>query len=50
VTAQVQAMYAGTNGGLRISDAVEFSFGERTQRFESREAGSNEPELVLSFG
>jgi hypothetical protein len=50
VTAHVQAMYAGPADGLRISDAVEFSFGERTQRFESREAASNQPELVLSFG
>jgi hypothetical protein len=50
VTAQVQAMYAGPGNGLRISDAVEFSFGERTQRFASREAGSNQPELVLTFG
>jgi hypothetical protein len=50
VTAQIQAMYSGTNYGLRIVDSNEFSFTTREQQLNSREAGSNQPELVLTFG
>ena len=49
VTSQVQAMYgAGTNNGFLIRDASENNDAE--QQFRSREAGSEPPQLVLTFG
>jgi hypothetical protein len=49
VTAQVQAMYAGTNNGFLIRDAVENNAGAE-QQLHSREKGQNTPQLVLTFG
>lgn len=49
VTAQVQAMYAGTNNGFLVRDATEDATLPAGQTFSSRE-GVNPPQLVLSFG
>jgi hypothetical protein len=50
VTAQVQAMYTGTNGGFLIRDASESGSGFE-QSFNSREKGTdNPPQLVVDFG
>ena len=49
VTSQVRAMYgSGVNRGFLIRDAAENDDAE--QQFDSREAGSNPPQLVLTFG
>jgi hypothetical protein len=48
VTSQVQAMYAAGNEGFLIRDAAENADAE--QQFDSREAGGNPPQLVLTFG
>ena len=47
VTSMVQSMYSGTNYGFLIRDAVEGSSG--TQVFNSRESGSNKPQLVITY-
>ncbi|OLT23485.1 hypothetical protein BJF78_32265 [Pseudonocardia sp. CNS-139] len=49
VTEQVRAMYAGANHGFLIRDAAENAAG-RLQGFNSREEGSNRPQLVITFG
>lgn len=50
VTAHVQAMYSGTNHGWLVADASEGALLAASQAFSSREAASNVPELVVSFG
>jgi len=50
VAALVQAMYdAGANYGFLIRDASEDDAGGLEQQFFSREAGSNAPEIILTF-
>lgn len=49
VTSQVQAMYSGSNHGLSVRDASENGAGVE-QSLSSREAGSNAPELVVTYG
>ena len=50
VTAQLQAMYTGSNNGFLIRDAVEGGSGVE-QSFHSREKGSdNPPQLLVTFG
>jgi large repetitive protein len=49
VTAQTEAMYAGTNTGFIIRDAAESALLTAAQVFSSRE-GANPPQLVLTFG
>ena len=49
VTDQVRSHYTN-NYGFRISDAVESESGTaRTQTYSSREAGSNNPQLLITF-
>jgi hypothetical protein len=50
VTSQVQSMYSGANHGFKIRDAVEDSAASPQQSINSRETGSNPPELVVTFG
>jgi hypothetical protein len=50
VTLQVKAMYSGSNAGLLITDASEGATIAAAQAFASREAGSNPPQLVITFG
>jgi hypothetical protein len=50
VTTQVQAMYSGSNTGFIVKDSNEASPQPRTQTFSSREAASNRPQLVITFG
>jgi hypothetical protein len=50
VTAEVQGMYAGANDGFLVSDTVEGQNPASTQRFNSREAASYQPELVITLG
>jgi hypothetical protein len=47
VTSHVQAMYADSNHGFLIRDAVEGNDAE--QQFHSREKGENPPQLVVRF-
>jgi hypothetical protein len=49
VTAHVQAMYAGSNYGLKVKDQSENAAGFE-QQFDSREASTNRPELVVTIG
>jgi hypothetical protein len=49
VSTMVEAMYAGSNYGFGVRDQTESS-GSWEQQFESRESGSNLPELVVSYG
>jgi hypothetical protein len=49
VSSQVQAMYSGANNGFLIRDAVEGNSGAE-QQFNSREKGSDMPQLVIVFG
>ena len=48
VTAQVAAMYDGTNHGFLVRDASEGGVLAKAQAFSSRE-GANAPELVVTF-
>ncbi len=50
VTPQVQAMYQGTNNGFVLRDSAEGALLEATVQWSSKEAASNDPELVLTFG
>jgi hypothetical protein len=45
--AHVQAMYAGSNNGFLIRDAVESQDSE--QQFHSREKSQSPPQLVIRF-
>jgi hypothetical protein len=47
VTPHVHAMYADSNDGFLIRDAVEG--GDAEQQFHGREKGENPPQLVLRF-
>lgn len=49
VLAQVQAMYSGTNDGFLVRDQYENSGSARLQAYNTREAATNKPELVLTF-
>jgi predicted ribosomally synthesized peptide with SipW-like signal peptide len=49
VTSQVQGMYSGSNNGFSVRDQTENGPGVE-QQFDSREAGINLPELVVTFG
>lgn len=49
VTAQVELMYSGTNNGFVLKDAIENLAAAPDQIYDSREGGSNEAELVVSF-
>ena len=48
VAGMVQGMYTGANHGFLVRDANENQDAE--QQFDSREASTNRPQLVLSFG
>jgi hypothetical protein len=50
VTTHVNAMYAGANNGFRVRDAAEGNATQVTSVFSSREAASNTPQLVVTFG
>lgn len=51
VTSQVAAMYAGANHGFLVKDSAVLSLlGTFLQEFNSREAASNQPELVITYG
>jgi hypothetical protein len=51
VTAHVQAMYSGSNHGFVVRDASEGALlAAPSQTFATREASSNHPELVVTFG
>lgn len=51
VTAHVQAMYADSNHGFIVRDAVEGALVDApSQTFATREASSNRPELVVTLG
>jgi Bacterial Ig-like domain len=50
VTDHVILQYSGTNNGFVIKDAAETSGDRVTQVFNSRERGSNRPELIVTFG
>lgn len=51
VTSQVAAMYSGSNHGFLIKDSAVLSLlGTFLQEFSSREAASNQPELVITYG
>jgi hypothetical protein len=49
VSSQVQSMYSGSNYGFSVRDQTEDS-GSWEQQFESKESGTNLPELVVSYG
>jgi len=49
VTSQVQTLYSGTNTGFIVKDQNETT-GTTTQSFSTREAASNKPALVITFG
>jgi hypothetical protein len=49
VLTHANALYSGTNNGFTLRDASETT-GSASQTFSSREAASNKPELVLTFG
>lgn len=49
VTAHVQAMYAGTNDGFVLYDAIQGGSTTFTHAFDSIE-GTNKPELILQWG
>lgn len=50
VTAHVEAMYSGSNDGFLVRDASEGAALAASQSFSSREASSNPPTLVVTFG
>lgn len=51
VTSHVAAMYSGSNHGFLIKDSAVLSLlGTFLQEFSSREAASNKPELVITYG
>lgn len=50
VTSQVEAMSSGSNYGFKLRDAAEDGAAGDEQSLSSREAGSNPPELVVSWG
>ena len=50
VTAHVQTLYAGTNNGFLLRDSVEGGGTLYTNQFSTREATSNQPQLVLTWG
>lgn len=51
VTSQVAAMYSGSNNGFLIKDSAVLSLlGTFVQEFSSREAATNRPELVITYG
>lgn len=49
VTPLAQAMYAGTNNGFQVRDSAE-NTGGATVTWNSNEAASNKPQLVLTWG
>jgi hypothetical protein len=49
VTSQVDLMYSGNNGFM-VRDQSESAGSLQDQEYQSREGGSNDPELVVSFG
>lgn len=50
VTSQLTSMYAGTNNGFLVKDATGTSLlSTHEQVFSSREAASNNPQLVITF-
>lgn len=49
VTAQVAAMYSATNNGFYVDDISGLSLLAPEQIYDSREAGANHPELVLTL-
>ena len=49
VTSQVQAMYSSTDRGFKVKDQAEDGAGFE-QQFDSREASTNLPELVVTVG
>jgi hypothetical protein len=50
VLSQVQAFYSGSNFGFVVKDASESAAVAASEAFSSREAASNPPQLVLTFG
>lgn len=50
VTSQVLNMYAGSNFGFKLRDATENGGSTSEQTFLSRDAGSDNPQLVVTFG
>jgi hypothetical protein len=50
VTSQVQSMYTGSNQGFLVRDATEDAVAAVAQSYSSREAASNRPDLVITFG
>jgi large repetitive protein len=50
VTTLLTAMYAGTNNGFLVRDAAESNGTQVTSVFSSRQASSNTPQLVVTFG
>jgi hypothetical protein len=50
VTALVQAQYAGSNFGFRISDQTENAGSAQLQQFGSRETGSTPPAMIARIG
>lgn len=49
VTSQVTLMYSGTNNGFLVRDEAESAGSLQDQEYQSREGGSNDPELVINF-
>jgi hypothetical protein len=49
VTAQVDLMYTGSNNGFLLKDATENLAAAPDQIYQSREGGTNDPELIVSF-
>lgn len=49
VTTQVTTMYSGTNNGFLVEDTSGLSLLSPEQLFNSREAGANNPQLVLTL-
>ena len=49
VTTQVQGMYSGSNNGFKVRDQTE-NGPSIEQQFDSRESGTNLPQLVVDFG
>jgi hypothetical protein len=49
VSTQVQSMYSGTNNGFLVRDQTE-NVGSTEQQFDSRESGTNQPQLVVQYG
>ena len=49
VTSHVDLMYSGTNNGFMVRDQSESAGSLQDQEYQSREGGTNDPELVVSF-